>query len=328
MREIFPAIIGNENIKKLFSEGIPAHAYIIEGPAGSGKHTIARQLCASMVCENRTSENHPLPCGTCPSCRKILGNISVDCLTISGSTKSGSIGVESVRSIRQSLYIAPNDGDRKFYIIEDAHKMTEQAQNALLLSLEEPPSFVSFFLLCESSQQILETIKSRAPVIKTELFSPGFIADHLEKKFGSGDREKIAQISKICGGSLGRAESLYDSDREESRLRRCAVSFCETLLFGKKSDAAVFASSQMPQQRNDVAEVLRLSRFIVRDIIAYKKNEELIFFNEGEMYPRESVKRITVRKLLAAEDSLTKAEDDITANCAVNTVLISLVMHI
>ena len=57
MREFFPAIIGNENIKKLFSEGTPAHAYIIEGPAGSGKHTIVRQLCASMVCENRSSDS-------------------------------------------------------------------------------------------------------------------------------------------------------------------------------------------------------------------------------------------------------------------------------
>ena len=177
MKEIFPGIIGNEGIKKLFSEGNPAHAYIIEGPEGSGKHTIARQLCASMVCENRASETFPLPCGVCPSCRKILNSMSVDCLTVSGGSRSGSIGVESVRSIRQSLYVAPNDGDRKFYIIEDAHRMTEQAQNALLLSLEEPPGFVSFFLLCESSLGILETIRSRAPVIKTELFPPEFIAN-------------------------------------------------------------------------------------------------------------------------------------------------------
>ena len=233
-----------------------------------------------------------------------------------------------MRSIRQSLYVSPNDGDRKFYIIEDAHRMTEQAQNALLLSLEEPPPFVSFFLLCESSQQILDTIKSRAPVIKTELFSPDFIANHLLRKFPAADRDKVDQISKICGGSLGRAESLIDSGREEARLRKCAVSFCETLLFGSKSDACVFASSQMPQQRNDLTEVLRLSRFIVRDIIAYKKNEELIFFGEGEMYPRESLKRASVRKLLAAEDALTRAENDISANCASNTVLVSLIMRV
>ena len=138
VRAVFPALIGNETIKSILAADLAkdtgAHAYILEGPRGSGKHTAALQIAAAVLCENRGDPNRPLPCGSCSACRKILGGFSVDVMTVTNGDKA-SLGVDAIRAVKESLYVTPNDGEKKFYLIENAHLMTTQAQNALLLSL-------------------------------------------------------------------------------------------------------------------------------------------------------------------------------------------------
>ena len=181
-RDFFPDLYGNEKIKQNLAvdaaRGKCAHAYIIEGPDGSGKHLLARLLAASSVCAEREHPTHPVPCRVCPNCHRILHDISADVSYISLNGKA-SIGVEAIRNMKQNLYVTPNDGEKKFYIIENAELMTVQAQNSLLLSLEEPPEYVMFFLLTTHSAGLLETIRSRAPTVRMEQFSPKRILDFL-----------------------------------------------------------------------------------------------------------------------------------------------------
>ena len=148
MRKMLDSIIGNSSLKsKLLSDILSdtlSHAYIIQGKKGSGKHTVAYMTAAALSCEKVSDTNAPVPCLNCPSCKKILQKKSPDVITITREDKA-TIGVDAVRFLRNDVRIVPNDLDYKIYIIEDADTMTTQAQNAFLLTLEEPPKYVKFF---------------------------------------------------------------------------------------------------------------------------------------------------------------------------------------
>lgn len=329
MRRMLPNLIGNEKIKNMLasdlSRGKTAHAYILEGPRGSGKHTAALDICASAVCENRTDQSNTLPCGKCSMCRKILGGVFVDILTVSNGDKA-SIGVDSIRLIKQSLYVTPNDGDKKFYIIENAHLMTTQAQNALLLALEEPPPYVMFLLLCDTSAALLETIKSRAPVIRMEKFGPDAVEKYLAEKFGASNREKIIRAAHLSGGALGYAAELYEHGNTEMKLYETAADLAKTLLTAKKSEALTFIATSMPKSRADTCAVLSLTQLALRDMIAEKKGGDLLFYSSSEGCPFFA-KKVSVKRLIELCSALSVAEKDISANCSVNTVLTSLIMN-
>lgn len=329
-RTVFPSLIGNDSLKNTLSydlaAGKSAHAYIIEGVRGSGKHTAAKQICASALCENRSDSSYPLPCGECIQCRKILGGLSVDIMTVSNNDKA-SIGVDAIREIRQSLYVTPNDGEKKFYIIENAHLLTTQAQNALLISLEEPPPYVMFLLLCEDSSALLETIRSRAPVIKTERFSPDFIEEYLAKKYPSADRSKIIRASHLASGSLGQAVELYEGGDERLEHYKTAEEFVKCLISSRKSEAVTFVTQSLPRDRQTLRQILTLTGCALRDIISDKKGGELMFYSKAEGTPKFA-KNTSVKKLLDICEEVAEAERKIASNCAQNTVMISLVMNI
>ncbi len=325
-RNIFPGLLGNAKLKNTlsadFAAGKSAHAYILDGPAGSGKRTIARLICQSVLCENRDNADFPLPCGACLTCRKIAEGISVDVMTVSNGDHA-TIGVEAIRQIRQTLYIAPNDGDKKIYIIENAHRMTVQAQNALLLSLEEPPRYVMFLLLTEDATTLLETVRSRAPAIKTELFPPEFVTEYLSarKDLTPAQKERIPAVSHLCGGSLGTALNLLKGGDAELSLYQTAEEFVRLLLTGKKTDALVYLTAHTPKEREKTRELLTLMRFALRDLLSAKKGGGLLFFTTPPPY----LSRVSIRRVLELYEAVARAENDIGANGSQNTVLTALI---
>ena len=327
-RKIFPDLIGNDKLKRTLSSDIAlgrnAHAYILDGPAGSGKHTAARLICAAAACEHRSDDGYPLPCGQCPSCHKILSGISVDVLTVSNGDKA-TIGVDPIRAVKSSLYITPNDGDRKFYIIENAHLMTVQAQNALLLSLEEPPPYVMFLLLCEDSSALLETVKSRAPTLRMEAFPPEFTEKYLVEKHPKAEHEKIVYAAHLSAGSLGAADELLTHGEGALKLCKSAGELARVLLSPRKSEGMAFIQT-MPKERADVCRVLSLAKLALRDAIASKKGGELLFYSKSDGVP-DFTKKISVRRLMELTALLAQAENDIAAFCSMNTVLTSLILN-
>ena len=139
MKKAMPDIVGNQALRERLCRDILSnslsHAYILEGADGSGRHTLALMSAAAVACENKDDSNTPLPCGVCPSCKKILERKSPDVIFVGPQGKT-SLGVDSARFIKEDVYTVPNDLDHKFYIIENADKMTSQAQNAILLTLD------------------------------------------------------------------------------------------------------------------------------------------------------------------------------------------------
>ena len=183
MKASMPQVVANDALRSRLCTDILggklSHAYIIEGPEGTGKHLIARNIAAALSCICKNEDAIPLPCLHCINCRKIMSGISPDVIYIKREEGKAQIGVESVRLVKSDVAIMPNDLDYKVYIIEEADKMTVQAQNALLLTLEEPPEYVVFLLLCESADLLLETVRSRAPVLRTEPVKPDAMAEFL-----------------------------------------------------------------------------------------------------------------------------------------------------
>ena len=178
----FDMLIGNDALRARLADDVRratlSHAYIIEGAGGSGKKTLAQALCAALVCEHR--DGVEFPCRTCLSCRKVFERNSPDVICIGRGDKA-SIGVDDVRFLRSDALVPPNDGENKVYVIQDADTMTDAAQNALLLTLEEPPPYVLFLLLCENAASLLETVRSRAVRLRMHLVPNDKLWAHLLK---------------------------------------------------------------------------------------------------------------------------------------------------
>lgn len=155
------ALRGNERLKEQLSRqergrGL-SHAYILSGPAGSGRHALARLLAAAMLCTGRGER----PCGRCGPCLKVFRELHPDVSVISGPEEGKPITVDRVRELRADAYIRPNEGERKVYLLENADRMNAPAQNAMLKLLEEGPPYAAFLLLASNPGGLLRTVRSR-----------------------------------------------------------------------------------------------------------------------------------------------------------------------
>ena len=160
-------LAGNRALKTQLSQqeegrGL-SHAYILSGPAGSGKHTLARLLCGAMLC---TAPVERRPCGHCGPCKKVFSGIHPDVAVISGPAQGKPITVDQVRQLRADAYIRPNEGRRKVYVFPDCALLTEQDQNVLLKVVEEGPPYAAFLFCAENAAVVLQTLRSRCVELK------------------------------------------------------------------------------------------------------------------------------------------------------------------
>lgn len=134
-----------------------SHAYIISGPAGSGKSSLADTLAAAIVCSGEGMR----PCGICRDCRKAIKHIHPDIIFIDKADNDKAILVNQIRALRSDAIVMPNDASKKVYIIKNAGTMNDFAQNAILKLLEEPPRHAAFILITENPSELLPTVRSR-----------------------------------------------------------------------------------------------------------------------------------------------------------------------
>ena len=336
MKDCFNTIVGNKALCRRIADDIlsskPPHAIILEGPHGTGKHTIARQTAAALVCERSADSSAPLPCLSCLSCRKVLENKSPD-VTVIGCDGKASIGVDAVRFVREDINLIPNDSDYKVYIIEDADKMTSQAQNALLLTLEEPPAYAHFFLLCENSGLLLETIRSRAPTLRTELLSK----DDIDKYISTTDRRAAqmklsdpkgyGELLMASGYGIGQALEYLDPKTFApiSQIRALASDFVSTSIRSRGASEAIPLLARFSTKRDLLAEQLEAILEAIRDLIIMKKSDTavLCFFADRDL-AIELSDRVSMAFLFGLFQSVSEAKNEINQNANVKLCLMKL----
>lgn len=297
MERSFSNIIANDDLCSYFANSIrnnsTSHAFILLGAKGTGKHTLARQIAAALSCECKEDHARAIPCLECNSCKKIMDGNSPDVIYISREEDKATLGIDPIRFIRDDVSYYPNDGEYKVYIIEDAHTMTTQAQNAFLLTLEEPPSYVVFILLCENTENILDTIKSRAPILRMKTPSEEEAIDFFKannptiRNFISNYPDDFKQIYLASGGSIGRIIELATSSERKQILqnRMLAQKLIEAVAHRTlSSDFAEIsgAFSQKKDEREKIVAQLTEIQSALRDIMVLKKADEpkMTFFTD------------------------------------------------
>ncbi len=336
MKQMLPRLWGNDALRERIGNDICAHrlshAYILEGRYGMGKHTLAMQIAAAQSCQNKGSDVHPLPCGTCKNCRKILEGKSPDVIWVSREKGKAQMTVDVVRHLRTDVLTPPNDLDTKVYIIEDAHTMNVQAQNALLLTLEEPPAYVLFLLLCEDAGNMLETIRSRAPIYRLQPLPVETISQYIAKNVpsskNSASEKTLEQVLMAADGSIGRALDLL-SPKESAPIlaaREAAMEFLEAVpTKGERMLRALVAfgikreDGRAEIKRDEITYKLQTLMRALRDLIALRRCDpstvSLCFFTDREA-AGAYVMRFSTEELLRLMSAVDGAIDSIAVRNA------------
>ena len=245
----FASLLGNERLKQNLSESLAkghiAHFYLISGPEGSGRHTLARLLAAAILCQDRHK-----PCLRCNPCRKVMEGNHPDFITVE-DPEHKNVAVKIVRQIRDDVFILPNESEHKIYLFPQ--ELGIEGQNALLKILEEPPKHGVFLLLTDNPDKLLPTVRSRCTELKLQALGQDVLLRQLRLDFPQAQEEDLLAAVSRSGGFLGQARQLL---KDGDQLPPQTVQFVEA--FARK-DPLLLVQTLTPMEkwkRDALAEIL------------------------------------------------------------------------
>lgn len=309
----FQEIIGQEHIKEhllhAMEQNKVSHAYLLQGELGAGKEFIARAFAALLQCERR--ENNA--CGQCRSCKQIESKNHPDVIWVTHE-KPNTIGVEDIRTqLNQDIEIKPYYGPKKIYIISECEKMTVQAQNALLKTLEEPPSYGLIFLLTTNAEALLPTILSRCVVLRMRPVEDSKIEEYLMNKLQIPDY-KARVCAAFARGNMGKAKALAESEDFE-HIKEEAVSLLKYIQDMEISEI-IAAIKKINDYKFDISNYLDIIMVWFRDILLFKatKDPNALIFSEEIGSIKKIADRSSYEGIEMILESLEKAQNRLSAN--------------
>jgi len=334
--QTFKEIVGQEHVTRTLANAIQsnrvAHAYIFSGVRGVGKTTTARILAKALNCaKGPTAE----PDNTCDSCREISAGTSLDVLEIDAASNRG---IDQIRELREMVRYAPAASRYKVVILDEAHQLTDEASNALLKTLEEPPERVIFILATTRSEDLVETIKSRAQLFQFRSLTFKEIAGEIERitkaenlKIDSG---AVAVLARAAEGSLRDGLSLLEQaiaysgdDITDAQVRELlgvvAESVLDELVEAIEAQSAERALGLVHRLIGDGQNLRHFCREAIRhfrnllvarvcgadsDLVAAPLDERSRLAEQAAKFGEEDLTRF-FNILLAAEDELRRNPD-------------------
>ncbi len=235
----FSTLLGNDQLKQnltaSLARGHISHFYLISGPRGAGKHTLARLLASAILCRGTDR-----PCGVCGPCRKLLDNNHPDFITVE-DPEHKTVPVKLVREMREDMFIRPNESEHKIYLFPQ--ELGVEGYNALLKILEEPPAYGVFLFLTDNANKVLPTVRSRCVELKLQPLDSSLLARQLRQEFPQAHREDIDAAILRSGGFLGQARQVM---REGQQIPPQTQLFVQSLT---KRDALALVQVLAPMEK-------------------------------------------------------------------------------
>ncbi|MGN0240566.1 MAG: ATP-binding protein [Candidatus Weimeria sp.] len=264
-----------------------AQAYMLIGESGMGKRTIATAFAESVLCEERKTGEYE-HCGKCRSCHQVETGNHPDCIFVTHE-KPDLITVDEIREqLVSDVEIKPYQGSRKLYIVPDAEKMNEQAQNALLKTLEDPPEYAVIILLVANADMMLQTILSRSIKLPLTPLPDQVIEDKLVKNFAQ-PKYRASSIVKFARGNLGRAIEMSEND-EFIEDKSLASEIMKKVVRTESYQWSDWIDT-LTKDKSRIPFFLGLFMDYYRDILMFKSGagrEQLMFADEGDAIAEEA----------------------------------------
>lgn len=309
----FIDIVGQEQLKEHLQNAIKtnkvSHAYIINGEKNSGKEFIAKVFSMALQCEREGIE----PCNECHSCRQALSQNQPDIIRVIHE-KPNTIGVEDIRrQVNNDIAIKPYSSPRKIYIINEGEKMTPQAQNALLKTLEEPPVYAVIMILTSNVNSLLSTILSRCVVLNMKPVEDSLVKSYLMETVEIPDYKADVCVA-FARGNVGKAKLLATSE-EFDRIKEEAVTLLKYIK-DMEMNEIVSAIKKITEYKLDINDYLDIISIWYRDVLLFKATNDVnhLIFKGEIQYIRKVAEKSNYEGIETIINSLEKAKNRLNAN--------------
>lgn len=316
----FKDVVGHKDILKYISSAVEnnrvSHAYILNGERGSGKKMLANLFAMTLLCETGDNE----PCGKCHSCKQAESDNHPDIIRVTHE-KPNSISVDDIRTqVNNTVDIKPYQGPYKVYIIPQADMMTPQAQNAILKTIEEPPSYAVFLLLTENAETLLPTINSRCVMLKLRNIKDTLIKKYLMENLEIPDY-KADMCTAFAQGNMGRAIMLANSDHF-NEIREEAVQLLKHINEMELNEI-VAAVKNISVYKLEITDYLDIIMIWYRDVLLYKATKEIdkVVFKDQLQSIKEQARKSSYEGIELILESLEKAKARLKANVNFDLVM-------
>ncbi|MCJ7738561.1 MAG: DNA polymerase III subunit delta' [Anaerolineae bacterium] len=320
------SVIGHDHavsmLQRALSGGELSHAYLITGPSGVGKTTLALEFAAALFCESEERR----PCGACSGCRRVAAGSHPDLHLVESASSGTSLKIEQIRALQHSLALTPAEGSWRVAILQRLEEATAAATNALLKSLEEPPSYVVMLVLARDAESLLPTIVSRCQHIPLRPQPVAVIQHALMSRWGA-TLEKASLLAHLADGRLGWAVRTLQDPAALGRRDRC-LDDLDRLLAAPTTHRFQYAA-ELAKDACAAQEILGYWLTWWRDVMLCSAGDDSLLVNIDRRADLYSYARtFGVRGSAAAVEAVRDVSERIQRNASLRLALEVLMLDI
>ena len=306
----FEQLLGNlrlkTNLRIAAETGKFSHFYVISGPEGSGKRTLAKLLASALVCKGEYK-----PCGNCSHCKKAGRGNHPDIIYVDDPEKK-TVPVDLIRKAREDMFVKPNEASRKVYIIPRGQDLAVPGQNALLKILEEPPAYGVFIILTNNPEKLLPTVLSRCTELAMSPLPQEYLLEEFKRVYPNRHPDLHRAAAAQCGGWLGQGFAFLEKNGKQSPSTEAFVK-----AFAEKNKLGI-TKVLVPMQkwkRDALIEELKMWSEIVHTAIGYHFD-----FSATRQDARSISDTRDLQELITAAKTIRTAIEYAYGNVAVTTI--------